>query len=724
MPRSLAFHAQGQKFDQNRAVAVKQYKRVDHRHRRELAIALVATALVVVAVLLYLIASGYHDEFHAAETATRNYAAVVEARLDSTLRRVDADLQGLADAIPLAALDTQAVPRFTNAIQPALRARRVNFPELDSIRVFDASGNVIYYSDQQRPARINISDLPHFRAVGQSVGDGLIFSEVIVARTTNRPGLFIMKPLRDAQGVFRGAIGAGISLDYFDRLFQSLDVGAHGAVSWRRSDTHQLVHRWPAIDALVNKPLSPNNPTVLRLATGKRVSTEHITAETDGVARIYSTNQLENYPFYVGVAFSLDDVLAAWRARALVVALCCLFLVVPLLLLLYRLWRVEDSLIENEELMRGTFEQAAVGIVHIDPESLRILMVNDRYCELLGYTRSELVSMDTRELTPEDERAEREDERLQVIEGSGRTVASERRLIRRDGSLLWVNRNLSLVRDSDGAPKYFIAVIEDISSRKQAEADLAQLNAELENRIAYRTEELEAANKELSAFSYTVAHDLRTPLRAINGYSSMALESGAGKFDATTEKQLQRVVAASARMGNLIDDLLNLARLSRQDMQLGPVDLSALALEVAAAISEAQPNPNVRVSVQPGMTAECDAGLVRALLQNLIGNAWKFSAKVTAPKIEVVAAVRDGCSVFSVADNGAGFDMQYAHKLFAPFQRLHHTSEFDGTGIGLATVKKIIQRHGGTVWIESALGAGTTVFFTLGAAALADRAAA
>ncbi len=484
-------------------------------------------------------------------------------------------------------------------------------------------------------------------------------------------------------------------------------------MSWRRSDNHQLVQRWPEIAGLVNKPLNSQNMTVLRLAGGERTVTENINAESDGVARIYSSNRLENYPFYVGVAFSRDDVLESWRARAIVVGVCCMFLVVPLMLLLYRLWRVEDSLIENEELMRGTFEQAAVGIVHIDPESLCILMANDRYCELLGYTRGELISMDTRELTPEKVRAEREDERLQVIEGARRTVASERQLRRRDGSLLWVNRNLSLVRDADGVPKYFIAVIEDISARKQAEADLAQLNNELETRIARRTEELEAANKELSAFSYTVAHDLRTPLRAINGYSSMVLESNAGKFDATTEKHLQRVVAASARMGNLIDDLLKLARLSRQEMQLRPVDLSALALEVAAAISEGQPNPNVRVAVQPGMAAECDAGLMRALLQNLIGNAWKFSANVSAPKIEILADVSSDKTVFSVADNGAGFDMQYAHKLFAPFQRLHHTSEFDGTGIGLATVKKIVQRHGGSVWIESAVGAGTTVFFTV-----------
>ncbi len=698
---------------------LNRYRRIDHRHRRELVVALLATALTVIAIMLYLLKSSYDDEMHAAETATRNYAAVVETRLESTLRRVDADTQHLIATIPPAALDVQAVPRFAAAIQPALRAGLLNFAEIDSIRVFDAAGKLLYYSDDRPPAQTDIGDRAHFRAAQDAVQSGLVFSEVISARTTGRPGIFAMRAIRDGHGVFRGVIGAGISLDYFDRLFQSLDTGAHGVVSWRRSDNNQLIQRWPQIEALVNKPLDPHNSTVQRLAQGERIATVQVTAESDGVARIYSSERLADYPFYVGVAFSRDDVLASWRARVLVVVLCSMALIGPLLLLLYRLWRVEDSLIENEEMMRGTFEQAAVGIAHIDPESLRILLVNDRYCQLLGYAREELLGMDTREFTPKDEHSQREEERVYVVEGSGRTVASERRLIRRDGSLLWVNRNLSLVRDAVGAPNYFIAVIEDISARKQAEADLAQLNGELETRIARRTEELEAANKELAAFSYTVAHDLRTPLRAINGYSSIVLASNAGKLDAVTDKHLQRVVAASARMGNLIDDLLTLARLSRQDMQLRTVDISTLALEVAAAVSEAQPNPNMRVSVQPGMAAVCDAGLMRALLQNLIGNAWKFSSKAVAPRIEIGAAARGAQTVHYVSDNGAGFDMQYAHKLFAPFQRLHHVNEFDGTGIGLATVKKIILRHGGSVWIESAVNQGTTVFFTLPDAATA-----
>ncbi|NBR29616.1 MAG: hypothetical protein EBT83_14580 [Betaproteobacteria bacterium] len=226
--------------------------------------------------------------------------------------------------------------------------------------------------------------------------------------------------------------------------------------------------------------------------------------------------------------------------------------------------------------------------------------------------------------------------------------------------------------------------------------------------------DLEIANSELNSFSYTIAHDMRAPVRAINGFSEMVLKNNEGRLDAASVGHLKRVVAGSRHMGALIDDLLNLARLSRQEMRRQTFSLSDTAERVAAALAGAQPQRTVAVVIQPQMDANADPGLVRAVLDNLIGNAWKFTGRTAAPKIEIGARDGGGSAVYFVRDNGAGFDMQYAHKLFAPFQRLHHAEEFDGTGIGLATVKKIVQRHGGRVWIESAVGAGTTVYFTLG----------
>jgi light-regulated signal transduction histidine kinase (bacteriophytochrome) len=194
----------------------------------------------------------------------------------------------------------------------------------------------------------------------------------------------------------------------------------------------------------------------------------------------------------------------------------------------------------------------------------------------------------------------------------------------------------------------------------------------------------------------------------------MVLQANEGKLDPVSGGHLKRVVAGSRHMGALIDDLLNLARLSRQEMRRQQFNLSETVGSVAASLAAAQPGRSVAIVIQPDLIANADPGLVRAVLDNLIGNAWKFTGKCNAPKIEFGAIVKDGRNAFFVRDNGAGFDMQYAHKLFAPFQRLHHAEEFDGTGIGLATVKKIVQRHGGRVWIDSAVSAGTTVYFTLG----------
>ena len=199
-----------------------------------------------------------------------------------------------------------------------------------------------------------------------------------------------------------------------------------------------------------------------------------------------------------------------------------------------------------------------------------------------------------------------------------------------------------------------------------------------------------------------------------NGFSEMVLQASEGRLDEKSVGHLRRVVAGSRHMGQLIDDLLNLVRPSRQETTRCDTDLSLLVRRVGAALADADPARKVELFVQPDIHAFCDPGLLRPVLDNLIGNAWKFTGKCAAPRIEFGTETRDGWTAYYVSDNGVGFDMQYVHKLFAPFQRLHHANEFEGTGIGLATVKKIIQRHDGKVWIESEPGAGTTVYFTVG----------
>ena len=240
-----------------------------------------------------------------------------------------------------------------------------------------------------------------------------------------------------------------------------------------------------------------------------------------------------------------------------------------------------------------------------------------------------------------------------------------------------------------------------------------QYAGELEAKVEARTRELQQTNKELEAFSYSVSHDLRAPLRGIDGFSQVLLEDYADKLDAEGKSHLQRVRAASQRMAQLIDDMLNLSRVTRSEIHHTTVDLSALVQTIAAELHKTQPERHVTFVIAEGVIANGDARLLRVVLGNLLGNAWKFTGKNTRATIEFGVIQQDGKPAYFVRDDGTGFDMAYADKLYAAFQRLHTVDEFEGTGVGLATVQRIIHRHGGRIRAEGAVGRGATFYFTL-----------
>lgn len=374
--------------------------------------------------------------------------------------------------------------------------------------------------------------------------------------------------------------------------------------------------------------------------------------------------------------------------------------------------RIGTRLRSVEERFRATFEQAAVGIAHVGPDG-RWLRVNRKLCEIVGYDHDELLALTFQDITdPADLDA---DLVLvgQVLAGEIDSYQIEKRYLRRDGRKIWINLTVSLVRDEQGAPDYFISVVEEIGPRKAAEAEVARLNADLERRVFERTAELEAANRELDSFAYAVSHDLRTPLRAINGFSAMLEEDCADELSETARGFLGQIIQASRRMGALIEGILTLSRSSRGDMQKCSVNLSEMANRILGEIAQLDPGRSVRTAVAPGIVGHGDPLMLDVLLRNLLENAWKYTARAAAPEIRFFAETVDGQPCFCVADNGAGFDMRHAAKLFQPFQRLHRQDEYPGIGIGLATVQRIVSRHGGTIEASGTPGGGARFCFSL-----------
>jgi PAS domain S-box-containing protein len=370
--------------------------------------------------------------------------------------------------------------------------------------------------------------------------------------------------------------------------------------------------------------------------------------------------------------------------------------------------RIEAALQESEERFRATFNQAPVGIGHVTPDG-RWLRINRKYCDIVGYSEEEFKTLTVKDITHPDDLAETLQNYHRMLTRDLENYCLEKRYIQKNGSIVWVNLTASMVFAADGKPSFAVGIVEDITARKQLEAEVDTLHANLAELAA----ELEAANLELEAFTYTVAHDLRKPLTVINGYCQILKEICSEKLDESCKRYINEAYDGTWRMNGLIDALLNFSQLAHVQPSRELVDLSTVATEVSVELQHAEPERQVTFLIAAGVRVTGETALLRVVLNNLLGNAWKFTGKQEQAVIEFGAIIVDGEQACFVRDNGVGFDPADVGKIFIPFQQLPGDEECKGYGIGLATVERIIRRHGGRVWAEGEPGKGACFYFAI-----------
>lgn len=735
------------------------------RLRARLALVVVLASLPPLGLVSYLSYERYQDARHDAFQNALNLARLA-ANEQSQLIDVTRQLLVILASIP-------PVRRFEADCNALLAETLTHDPSYTNLGVADASGNV-RCSAIPLKSPINIADRDYFRHAVTYRDFGV--GNYQIGRATGKSSLNVGYPIVDESHELAGVVYAALSLDWLNRTLRVaglpagssvLLVDAGGTVYARYPKPLSIgknLRHMPLISHLLAKggdgvTQGPGLDGVERL---------------HGFAPLrLPYHRSRTLAAYVIVNIPLETALAQARQTA-IQSLSSIFLMT--LLMIGALWLASDVFIlrpatrlteasrsltdddvrklrkmgarpgelgevartlartagalraEQRELARANIalrasEASLVNLIELAPDGIvtidaaqTIQSFNRGASEIFGYSPEQVIGQPLGLLIPERFRAihhQHVDDfnNEQVVSrrmGTGREVFGQRK----DGTQF--PAEVSLTKSPLGPRVMATAIIRDVSERRKAEDEIRQLNAELERKVADRTQELEAALRELEAFSYSVSHDLRSPLRSIDGFSQALLEDYEEKLDDQGKDYLARVRAATQRMGHLIDDLLQLSRLTRSPLNKTRVNVSEMASSIVEALRGQNPSPPVQVRIAPDLYADADPRLLHIALENLLGNAWKFTCKATDPRVEVgTYDDSERGRVFYVRDNGAGFNMAYSDKLFGPFQRLHSVGDFPGTGIGLATVKRIVARHGGNVWAEGTPGAGATFYFTL-----------
>lgn len=686
-----------------------QVPAVKHRRWRSMTLVVVLFTALAVAMVwglsLRLQAQLREQMIDQAEARAQQLADAMGGQTQAFLQLMDRALLDLRLQWPSPPGDfAQAVDQVLVALPPGL---------VSHATVVDAAG-VVVFNSLGVPTGTSMADRAHFQQLRDG-GDGLVMGEPVQARLNNRWLFVVGRPiLRD--GRFEGAVHLLVSTEYLADVLGRLALTDQDLVALVHPNGRFLAR---SLDnaAAMEQELQSNRPFLTDRQAQR--GTYRQTGALDGVARLYGWERIRSSGVVVvglSEAGALKPLADARQQALLLTALLSLCLAAIGAWIGWLQWRLEQGQTDTQQSRRRLQEAqriARLGHWRFDASSDRMSWSDEVY-RIFGQDRARFEPSFGRywaQVDPDDKARlqERFDEAL------ARRIDFDEvhRIVRPDGS----ERHVRVLCQSESAEpgSMYHGTIQDVTELRQAQLALEQLNTGLEQRVKRRTRELRALNRELESFTYSVSHDLRTPLRSIHGFATLLQESEAERLSDEGRDFLRRIQESSLRMGLLITDLLSMAQHSRAELHPEWVDLSALARQVASELERGEPQRTVRWDIEPGLRAQADPTLMRVVLQNLLGNAWKYTGQTAQAHIRMhsTGVESDGQRGFCVSDNGAGFDMAYADQLFQPFKRLHAHHQFEGTGIGLATVARVLQRHGGRVQGEGAVGQGARFCFYL-----------
>lgn len=721
--------------------------------------ALIFLPLAAVAVcVIYLLYAGQANAIRAdAEATERRVAAIAEQRIIQTLMVILSDTHYLATQeallVWLATNDAGALRHLRNEHLAFARSRTF----YDRIRMLDPSGQEISRVDWNRGAPTVAADerlrnhaaLPAFQETlklepGQlAVTQLTLVDDPAASDGPKLPVICVSAPVFDKLGQKRGIV----ILDYrSQRLIDRIaSLSSEMSKIWLTDDRGNWligpaadggVTFRPAADLGTDHGADSRDSFAAAFPDVWRTIQDGMTsgvAEAEPGRFIYAKINPDDYrpaaamqvqgrqavvgPSWIAVVHTSNDVVWAHSSQlrlyiaAAAIVLLLLLAGIATGLARHQAQRRESDLRlrESEAKLRDLLESAPDGVVIINSAG-HIELVNAQVERLFGYPRHELIGQPIEMLVPQELRSAHQAHRAGYV-GAARTrqmgPGLDLRGVRKDGSEFPISVSLSPTRTDKGITVF--CDIRDMTAQRKTEQKIQELN----RRLLQDNAELESLNWELEAFSYSVSHDLRAPLRAIDGFSQALLDDAGDKLDNGSRSHLDRVRNAARRMELLIADLLKLASVSRLDLNKDVVDLTNLAGEIARDLAVSDPGRSAQIEVAPGLRASADPRLLRIALENLLSNAWKFTVERSPAAISVGQEMTGAGPAFFVRDNGVGFDMAQAARLFRPFQRLHNGQQFPGTGIGLATAQRVIHRHGGEIWARSQSGDGATFFFTL-----------